>query len=75
MRTGSVKPNNSATADTDSMAANTKAAEAPAHETSAPASAGPAVKAMLRANSSLPLASAIEWRGTSPGTSAGAATL
>ena len=56
VRTGSCKRSSSITAAPDNIAARTKAAGAPAHATSAPASAGPAAKAALRASSSRLLA-------------------
>ena len=74
-RGGSGTRMSSIKADDESMVASTKAALAPAHDTSAPASAGPAAKAALRASSSRPLAAPSASRGTSAGTSAGAATL
>ena len=57
------------------MVASKNAVEAPAHDTTAPAAAGPAAKAALRASSSRLLATPSSARGTSAGTSAGAATL
>jgi hypothetical protein len=74
-RAGSVMPRKHNTAATDNMPDSTKAADAPVHAIKAPAKAGPAANAALRANSKRPLACAKPSTGTSAGTSEGAATL
>jgi hypothetical protein len=72
---GSKIPRKNSTATTDNIPDNTNAAEAPVHAIKAPANAGPAANAELRANSSRPLALAKPSTGTKAGTSEGAATL
>ena len=57
-RVGSFKPTSNSTALIDSIAASTKALDAPVHDTKAPANAGPAANAVLRASSNRPLACA-----------------
>jgi hypothetical protein len=57
------------------MPESTKATDAPVQAIKAPAKAGPAAKAELRANSNRPLAWAKPSTGTKAGTSEGAATL
>ena len=74
-RAGSGTWINNKSAAADNMLAKTNAALAPAQDTKAPARAGPAAKATLRANSRRPLAAAKDSRGTSAGTRAGAATV
>jgi hypothetical protein len=74
-RTGSKMPRKKSTAATDNIPDNTKAAEAPVHAIKAPAKAGPAANAELRANSSRPFARARPSTGTKAGTIEGAATL
>ena len=74
-RAGSVMPRKHNTAATDNMPESTKAAGAPVQAISAPAKAGPAAKAALRASSKRPLARASPSTGTKAGTSEGAATL
>ena len=72
-RAGSVMPRRNNTAATDNMPDSTKAAGAPVQAISAPANAGPAAKAALRASSKRPLARASPSTGTKAGTSEGAA--
>ena len=68
-------PESSTTAIADSAAAKPKAGLAPHQPTSAPPSAGPLAKAMVRASSMRALAAGNRSELTSEGTSAGAATL
>ena len=68
-------PRKQSTANTDNMPDNTNAADAPVHAIKAPARAGPAANAALRASSRRPLACAKASTCTSAGTSEGAATL
>ena len=63
------------TAFKDKIRLKTNEVEAPAHAINAPANAGPAAKAMLRANSKRPLARAKCSEPTRAGTKEGAPTL